>query len=141
MTAERAIHEQWALYRPLVSLVPLNRVYTGKPPIRDDAEQTVGYPFVSLVVEGEAAVVRTTDNLLTTESLRLTVFTPDYDAARKISETIRDYFNRRDFSFSGGRVLDMKPINRIEDQDPDDGVWMVARDFQVQVAEPLGVKS
>ena len=33
MSAERAIHEHWSGYRPLVDLVPAERIYTGLPPI------------------------------------------------------------------------------------------------------------
>ena len=71
MTIERAIHEQWAGNRPLSALVPPERLYTGLPPIRDAAQQPIGFPYVALAVEGESFVTRTSSGtLLTTERIR-----------------------------------------------------------------------
>jgi hypothetical protein len=142
MTAERALHEHWSSYRPLAEMVPANRVYTGLPPIRDDAEMPLTFPYVSLTVRGESVVERTSQgNIITAEMLRFSTFSRDYDEARKVAQAIGDYFNRKDFPWSRGRVLDIRPTNRLEEQDAEDGVWTVARDFIVQTVDTTGAKT
>jgi len=136
MSAERAIHEHWSSYRPLVDLVPPERIYTGLPPIRAADESPLQFPYVSLAVQGESQIERSSSGtLFSTETVRFSVFSASYEEARRIESTICRYFNRRDFSWTGGRVLDMRPDNRIERESEDDGVWMVARDFHVRITD------
>lgn len=134
MSAERAIHEHWSGYRPLVNLVPPERIYTGLPPIRAADESAVQFPYVSLTVLGESQMERSSSGtMFSTEQMRFSVFSSSYEEARQIEATICRYFNRRDFVWTGGRLLDMRPGNRIERENEDDGVWMVARDFDVRI--------
>ncbi len=136
MSAERAIHEHWSLYRPLASLVPPEQIYTGLPPIRRTDGSPLKFPYVSLTVRGESRVERTASGtVLSIQRLRFAVFSRSYELARMIDRRIAAYFNRRDFVWSGGSVLDMRPDDRSESEDANDGVWMVARDFQVRVAD------
>jgi hypothetical protein len=75
MTAERAIHEHWSLYRPLASLVPPDQIYTGLPPIRQADGSPLEFPYVSLTVRGESRIQRTTSGtVLSTQRLRFAVF-------------------------------------------------------------------
>jgi hypothetical protein len=136
MSAERAIHEHWSGYRPLANLVPPEQIYTGLPPIRDAAESPLVFPYVSLTVQGESQIERSSSGtLFSTELIRFSIFSASYEEARRIEAAICRYFNRRDFSWTGGRVLDMRPDNRVERENADDGVWMVARDFHVRITD------
>lgn len=134
MSAERAIHEHWSGYRPLANLVPADRIYTGLPPIRDVDQSPVQLPYVSLTVESESQIERSSSGtMFSNEQIRFSVFSASYEQARQIEATLCRYFNRRDFAWSGGQVLDMRPGNRIERENEDDGVWMIARDFEVRM--------
>jgi hypothetical protein len=139
MTIERAIHDHWSDYRSLAALVPAERIYTGLPPIRDAAQQPVTFPYVSLSVQGNADATRTSSGtLLSTELVRFAIYTKDYDEGRQIDEAICDCFNRSDFAWSRGRVLDMKPGDRAETEDPSDGVWRIAREFHIRLSDTSG---
>ncbi len=132
-------HEQWAGNRPLAALVPPERLFTGLPPIRDAAQRPIGFPYVSLTAEGESFVTRTSSGmLLTIERIRFSIYTRDYDEGRQIAQAISDCFNRRDFAWSRGRVLDIRPGDRLETEDPEDGVWRIARDFQFRFSTISG---
>lgn len=134
MSAERAIHEHWSGYRPLVDLVPSDRIYTGLAPIRTADESPMQFPYVGVAVQSESQVERSSSGtLFSTELVRFSVYSASYEEARRIEHLICRHFNRRDFVWTGGRVLDMRPDNRIEREDDDDGVWMVARDFHVRI--------
>ena len=138
MSAERAIHEHWSGYRPLVDLVPIEQIYTGLPPIRGADEAPLQFPYVSLAVEGESQIERSSSGtLFSTELVRFAVFSASYEEARRIERAICRYFNRRDFAWTGGRVLDMRPDSRIERESDDDGVWLVARDFHVRITDTI----
>ncbi|HEX4000643.1 MAG TPA: hypothetical protein VHX65_18995 [Pirellulales bacterium] len=134
MSAERAIHEHWSGYRPLLNLVPIEQLYTGLAPIRDAAELPVRFPYVCMSVQGESQLERSSSGTTcATEAVRFAVYSSSYEEARRIEAMIVRYFNRRDFLWTGGRVLDMRPANHIERENGDDGVWMVARDFDVRI--------
>jgi hypothetical protein len=134
MSAERAIHEYWSGYRPLVNLVPPERIYTGMPPIRAADETTVQLPYVSLTVQGESKIERSSSGTVySTEQVRFAVYSASYDAARRLEAVVTNHFNRREFDWTEGRVLDMQPGDRSERENAEDGVWMVARDFNVRI--------
>jgi hypothetical protein len=136
MSAERAIHEYWSGFRPLVNLVPSDQIYTGLPPIRAADESSIQLPYVSLAVQSESQIERSSSGTtFSTERLRFSVFSASYEEARRIESAIWRYFNRRDFTWTGGRVLDMRPGNRIERENEDDGVWTVAREFDVRITD------
>ena len=119
--------------------MPPERLYTGLPPIRDAAQQPIGFPYVALTTEGETSISRTSSGtLLTTERIRFSIYTQDYDEGRQIAQAISDCFNRRDFAWSLGRVLDIRPGDRLENEDPEDGVWRIARDFHFRFSTISG---
>ncbi len=139
MTIERAIHEQWSGYRPLAALVPMERLYTGLPPIRDAAGKAVTFPYVAIAAHEVAKQTRTSSGtLLSIERIRFSIYSKNYDEARRIDRTLCDYFNRRDFAWPGGRVLDMKAAGRSESEDPTDGVWRIDRDFLIRHSDTRG---
>jgi hypothetical protein len=134
MSAERAIHEHWSGYRPLLNLVPAERIYTGLPPIRAADGSTVLLPYVSLTVQGESQIERSSSGTTySLEQVRFAVYSANYDEARRLEAAIVNHFNRRDFDWADGRVLDMQPGDRIERENAEDGVWMAARDFNVRI--------
>ncbi len=139
MTIERAIHEHWSGWRPLTALVPPERIYTGLPPICDAAGETLTFPYVSIAAEQQDRQTRTSSGTtLAVERIRFSIYGQSYDAARRIDRAICEYFDRRDFAWSEGRVLDMQPAGRTESESPDDGVWLVARDFLVRFSDTFG---
>ncbi len=139
MTIHRAIHEQWSGHRPLAVLVPPERVYTGLPPIRDASRQPIAVPYVSLTSEGVIEATRTSSGTaITVERIRFAVFTRSYDEGRQIAAAIGDYFNRREFDWPRGRVLDIRPAGRSESEDPSDGVWRIACEILIRFTDTSG---
>jgi hypothetical protein len=139
MTIHRAIHEHWSSYRPLAALVPPEQVYTGLPPIRDAARQPISFPYISLTSEGQSETTHTSSGtMISVEQIRFAVFTKSYDEGRRIAAAIDDYFNRREFNWPRGRVLDIRPAGRSESEDPSDGVWRIASDFLIRFTDTSG---
>ncbi|HKD36298.1 MAG TPA: DUF3168 domain-containing protein, partial [Pirellulales bacterium] len=128
MSIERAIHEHWASYGPLAALVPPDRVYTGLPPIRDASRDPIAPPYVTVTSEGETGHTRTSSGtaILITR-IRFAAYSRSYEEASQIADAIGDYFAGREFAWSRGRVLDVRPAGRNESEDPSDGVWRIAR--------------
>lgn len=144
MSAERAIHEFWGGYFPLASLIPIDRVYTGLPPIDDEQPDEIFPPYVSLNVEGETEIERTSEGLrISKELVRFLIVSTSYDQARQIEKAITTAFDRQSFRWSDGSVLDMKPDNRTEMQNPDSPfpIWQITRMFNVRITlqESAGV--
>jgi hypothetical protein len=139
MTIEKAIHDQWSASRSLAGLVPPERLYTGLPPIRDATGNAVTFPYVSLGAASDAELTRTSSaTTLGTERIRFSIYTKSYDEGRDIDQSICDWFNRRSFAWARGRVLDMRPGDRAESEDPQDGVWRITRDFEVRYSDTSG---
>lgn len=139
MTIHRAIHEHWSGYRPLVALVPPERVFTGLPPIRDASQEPIAFPYVSLTSEGITETTRTSSGtLICVERIRITVFTQSYDEGRRIAAAIGDYFGGREFDWPRGRVLDIRRAGRNDSEDPNDGVWRIACDFLIRFTDTSG---
>lgn len=125
MSVEQAIHERWSNYAPLTQLVPADQVYTGAFP----GEET---PFVTMERVGDSAVQRTSEGTTyETVMLRMDVVHADLTSAKQIAESMYDNFNRANFSWSRGKVLDMKMMNRSESQD-DNHAWHVAVDYKIE---------
>ncbi len=138
MSVTQAIHEFWTLHGQLSALVPPERIYTGLPPIRQADGSPLVFPYVSLTCGKQTAIERTSSGTtLRSESVRFTVYSRSYDAAQRIARAITASFNRRALAWSGGRVLDMRPAGREESEDASDGVWRIAVDFLIRVAESL----
>lgn len=135
MSIEQAIHEHWTTWRPLVDLVAAGRVYTGLAPPRGSDGTPGDLPFVSLATQGDSQVTRTSSRtILTSRSLRFSVFAARYDDAKRIAAAIQDHFNRAGFAWSRGRVLDMKQTNKTEVEE-EDGAWHIALVFLARVSQ------
>ena len=136
MSVTQAIHQFWTLHGQLSALVPPDRFYTGLPPIRQADGSPLAFPYVSLTLGEQTAIERTSSGtVLLSERIRFTAYSRSYDEARRIAAAITASFNRRALAWSGGRVLDMRPDGREETEDASDGVWRIAIDFQVRIAE------
>jgi len=136
MSVAKVIHEYWSLHGQLAGLVPPERIYTGLPPIRGADGSPLAFPYVSLTFQEQTQIERTSSGAtLSAERLRFAVYSRSYEVARRIAAAIAANFNRREFAWPGGRVLDMRPSGRTETEDAGDGVWLIAVDFQIRVAE------
>lgn len=138
MSVEQAIHENWSLYRPLTTLVPITHVYTGTVPRADADGETLSLPWVSLETVGDSQTVRTNSGTtITAAQLRFHVFADTLAAAKEIVEVIMDHFDRAEFNWSRGRVLDMKHENR-DDAEEEDGTWHSIVDYTARVTREAG---
>lgn len=136
MSLPQAIHEFWALHGQLSAHVPPERIYTGLPPIHLADGSPLVFPYVSLTCGEQTAIERTSSGTtLLSQHVRFTIYSRSYDEAQRIARAITASFNRRALAWSGGRVLDMRPAGREEAEDAGDGVWRIAVDFLVRVAE------
>lgn len=128
MSVEQAIHERWGAYAPLSAMVDDSHVYTGPFPGNET-------PYVTMERVGDSAVQRTSEgNLYETIMLRFDVVDSDLTNAKRIAETLYKNFNRADFSWSLGKVLDMKPMNRSESQD-ENNAWHVQLDYKIEAMQ------
>jgi hypothetical protein len=134
MSALAAIHQFWSSNGTLTALVPADRVYSGSPPLKDENNNPITRPYVSIMVESESDVQRTSSGRqVYREQLKVSTWHDSYDKAVEIDAVIRDQFNRRDFRFDRGRVLDIKCNERADTQDSDTLVWQIARTFNVLI--------
>lgn len=135
MSVQQAIHEHWSAYRPLDDLVPANRVYTGLVPPVDAAGGAVTLPYVSLTTQGDRGAQRTSSGtVLTSVQLRFSVFGGKYSETKEVAAAILAHFNRAEFNWSRGKVLDMKQIHQAETE-ADDGTWQIALDYLARVLQ------
>ena len=142
MSAEKAIHDDWASFIPLTRLVPADHVLTGLPPIYDDQGNRIsanlGYDYVALLVKAAADVWRDSEGCLGfTEQVTFYIVSASYDRARDIDQAVMDRYNGRAFTLDDISVLDMRPSNRVENENEDDGVWEIMREFRVNCYQQL----
>jgi hypothetical protein len=137
MTAEAAIHSAWGSYTQLVGAVPVDRVYTGLPPISDEHGANLGFDYVAIEVKSEANSERTSEGTrLFNEMVSFRTVSESYDNARAIDKLIVDSFNAQEIDTRHVNILDMRPQGRMETENEDDGVWEIVRDFEVKVFTP-----
>ena len=136
MSVEVGIHKRWATFRPLTDVVPAERFITGWVPPIDGSAKPTELPFVSLTREGDPETGRVSGGvLLTTMTMRFSVWSGSLSEAKAISDNIMSLYGRESFTYpSGGIVQDMMRINRIENID-EDGVWNVSHDYRVLTQE------
>lgn len=143
MSVEAAIHERWAAFRPLTEKVPIAKVFTGNAPVKvirgpdgqpvvDENGQpvyelTVDLPFVTVERVGNAERTRTSHGVVEAVQYRLDIWAADLDEAKEIAGPYDARFDRADFPYSEGRVLDCKITGTSETED-NAGVWHVAKD-------------
>ena len=139
MSIEAAIHERWRICRQLIDLIPDAKLWTGEVPFEDAAGQKILAPYASIVVAPDMTTTRTSSrNRIAQGTLTLKVWAGTLAAAQNIVDKARDWFNRADFDYSRGRVLDMRSGERTsaEEADNDDSpIWSVAITFDFSILE------
>lgn len=142
MSVEQAIHERWENTFPLTALVPINRIYTGQVPATDDEEEDVTRPYVGVMVDPKEENIRTSSKrLLSKGNCLFGIYADTLGEVKAIVREIVNSFNRSDFAYSQGTILDMRPGTESYQQDPDDGVWQgtLAMSFLLQQTDRTGV--
>jgi hypothetical protein len=134
MSAIAAIQQFWSTCGTLTTLVPADRIYSGSPPLKDENNVSITRPYASIMVQSESDCQRTSSGRqVYREQVKISTWHDRYDKAVEIDAVIRDQFNRRDFKFDRGRVLDMKSSEREDTQDSDTLIWQIARTFSVLI--------
>lgn len=138
MSIQQAVHEHWGKYKPLTDLVPTASVYTGNVPRQDADGVLLSLPWVNLETQGDSETVRTSEGTqITTAQLEVNIFAEKYQDAKDISEVLLDHFDRAEFNWSRGRVLDMKQVGGLEVEEPD-GTWHLLLQYQTRVTREAG---
>lgn len=130
MSVEQAIHERWAGYSPLTRLVPEDRVSTG--PVKSGS-----MPYVTMERTGDSNNTRTSESNFESVMLRIDIIDDDLENAKRIAREVQHAFERADFSYSLGKVLDMKKTNRTEAQD-EKNAWHIMLDWKIEAWQPAG---
>ena len=126
MSIEAMVHQQWSRYRPLAELVPPPRLFTGL------ASGDAVFPYVTLQRLGQSAVRATSSgNRLAVDALAVRIWDSDLDRAKRIAARIDDCFERPDFAWSDGRVLDMRRTNLTEEE-TSPGRWRVTLTYTLR---------
>jgi hypothetical protein len=132
MNLEQAIHQRWAASDALATLLPTDRVTTGR---------SFGHalPYATITRRSCRTPFRTNAGALDEVALRIHVWHDDYDRGRSIVDELKATFDRSDFPLTGGaRVVQMR---RADDSavEHNDGTWQFAVEFLVQVHLPSEV--
>ena len=133
MNLAQVIHQRWAAAEPLNTLLPVQRVYTGR-----SIDPSTPYAVVSK--QGDRPVARLNDgSAVDVLKLRVQVFHDNYDSGTAVVHQVKATFDRTDFALSGSdKVIDMRRSNDFEQQD-EDGVWRFVIDFDCMVHLASGV--
>jgi len=129
---EQVIHQRWAASDALASLLPAERVKTGRS--HGDA-----MPYATVTRLGNRTVFRTNaGDALDEVALRINVWHDDYDAGRAVVAELKAALDRSDFPLAGGRrVVQMRRTGDSASQH-DDGAWQFTVEFLVEVYLPSG---
>jgi Protein of unknown function (DUF3168) len=132
MDLEQAIHQRWAASETLESLLPAERLKTGLSP--GDP-----MPYATLTRQGNRTTLHSNAGDAVDETtLRIDVFSDNFDAGQAIAEQVKAAFDRSSFALSGDdRVVQMRRTNDWAAQAAD-RVWQFAIQFLAQVHLPSG---
>lgn len=131
MSVEQAIHERWPLWKPLEDLLPVARVTTGR-----DAG-TPALPYCSLERMPGGTSQRTSSSMLEAVNLRFHLYGETLDSIKPVAAAIKDHFNKLDFPYSLGKVLDCRPIGPPSEFDDEGGIWHIEYDFLFRTSEEI----
>ncbi len=136
MSTEAGIHARWTGHDDLESLCPATNFQTGY------IQPVEGTPIPSTLPWVRLERVPGTQNRRTSSgsqsraaNYEFTIWANDLNQAKSIANAIDARYGRTDFTYSGGRVIDMKEIDRVETR-MDEGSWMIAQTYQVRTVEP-----
>ena len=140
MSVEAAIIERWGSYKPLVDLVPIEKIWTGPLPMNDETNSVIHpfpFPYVSIEPPADLEVMRTTDSILTAGIYQLHIHATSLTDCRAIAGKVDKRFGDEDFNYSGGTVQDFRLVSRpsvIEDgiEPP---TWRVTGTYRIRTVE------
>ena len=133
MSIEQAVHERWQSYRPLVDLVPVDRVLTGWVPPLDSSDDNMALPYVSMTREGETEVLTPSGGVtLTTVTLRIDIWGATLTAVKNIAKRIQTRYGGSDYTYSEGSVLLMREAGLAESR-TEDGTWLCSLTYNTSV--------
>ena len=133
MSIEQAVHERWQSYRPLVDLVPVDRVLTGWVPPLDSSDDSMALPYVSMPREGETEVLPPSGGVpLTPVSLRIDIWGATLTAVKNIAKRIQTRYGGSDYTYSEGSVLLMREVGLAESR-TEDGTWLCSLAYNTTV--------
>lgn len=132
MTLEQAIHERWAQAAALASLLPAERVTTGRT-------VNTARPYATLSCPHRRTAIRTNNGGgVDAVTLRIDLWYDCYDAGQTLLAQLLATFDRTDFPLADGRrVVQMRRDTDAVTQHPD-GVWQLSAEFLVHVYFPSG---
>lgn len=110
------------MYAPLTQLLSEDRVLTG-------GVKSGGTPYVTIEREGSENE-RTSDSDIETIDLNIEIVSDSLPEAQEIARVMRPLFNRADFIWSDGYVLDMRAGGQSETQD-ENKAWHVKCAYEV----------
>ena len=131
-TPEHAFCEQWALSNASME-VPDCKQFLGQVPLltKDETAEVLP-PFATVMETAVVRVERTSEQVHAfTAQWQVEIQSLKLIEARRIGLAAIDAFNRTDFAWDRGRVLDMRPDTMATRQDQD-GMWIVLQSWTVQ---------
>jgi hypothetical protein len=130
LSVEKAIHERWSLWKPLEDLLPVARVLTG-----EDNTESPTYPLCILGRLPGGTTERTSSCLLEAVVIRFDVRGTTLESVKPVANELREHFNKADFNYSLGSVLDCRPVSpALESIDPN-GLWHAELDIQFRTSQ------
>lgn len=112
--------------------VPDCKQFLGQVPLltKDETEEVLP-PFATVLETAVVSVERTSESVHAfTAQWQVEIQSLKLIEARRISLAAIDAFNRTDFAWERGRVLDMRPETQLTRQDAD-GMWIVTQSWRV----------
>jgi len=132
MSLEQAIHQRWAACVPLDSLLPVERLTTGR-------RLSTPAPYATLLRDQTHTVCRTNGSRLDEVTLRLTVWHADYALGRAVVGQIESCFDGWTPELDDGQqVLALRRIEQT-DRQHDDGLWQFDSQWLARVLVPVVV--
>lgn len=135
MSIERAIHERFRTWQPLVELVPAERFSTGWLPPNAEGTMAEGEPYVILERGPQRAAERMSDGrTLVTLLMRFYVQASSLGIAWDIAGEIHHRFERQAFTSGETQVQDMKR-QTFQHSPRATGGWQIVLEYLARVEE------
>jgi len=129
VSLEGKIHELWAADATLNGLLPVERVFTGRIP------RNAALPCARIDWPAGTASERTTDSLIRSEQVRISIWAAGLTAGKPIQRALEEALANRDFPIDDDRALDVRHTDSyaLQSDDPQDTTWQFVSQFQVTV--------
>lgn len=126
-----AIEERWLTTSALIALVPLDQMCVGDFPAQEDDAETIKYPYVTRVIQGEVKEAYTSDRRIMVASVLFNIYTEKHADGQRVRSAFAgerggvEGFENKDFAAAGLQVACVREDTWSELQG-DDGVWQFA---------------